>query len=75
MWAINTSSLKESTNCRTAVVEKYLESDQAKQELNTRIEGQRDGKEKLVIGYNEMMGFSYQHNRGKGSISEVIKLG
>jgi integrase len=75
MWAINTSSLKELTNSRTAVVEKYLESDQAKQELNTRIERQMDGKDKVVIGYNEMMGFSYQHNRGKGNISEVIKLG
>jgi integrase len=75
MWAINTSSLKALTNCRTAVVEKYLESEQGHQDLNTRVERGMDGKDKLVIGYNEMMGFSYQHNRGRGKITDVIKLG
>lgn len=74
MWAINTSTLKELTNCRTAVVENYLKSEQGQQDLNTRTDLQMDGKEKFVIGYNEMLGLSYQHNRGRGSILEVIKL-
>ena len=74
MWAINTSTLKELTNCRTAVVENYLKSENGQKELTTRVEIQMDGKEKLIIGYNEMLGLSYQHNRGRGSILEFIKL-
>jgi integrase len=60
MWMINTSTLKELTNCRTAVVEKYLKSDEGRLQ---------------VTDYNLEKGFTYQHNRGRGSISEVVKLG
>lgn len=60
MWAINTSVLKELTNCRTAVVEKYLKSE--------------EGRLK-VLDYNLEKQMGYQHNRGRGKISEVVKLG
>ena len=60
MWMINTSTLKELTNCRTAVVEKYLKSDEGRLQ---------------VSDYNLEKQMSYQHNRGKGKISDVVKLG
>ncbi|NEQ19572.1 MAG: hypothetical protein F6K28_08160 [Microcoleus sp. SIO2G3] len=59
MWMINTSTLKDLTNCRTAVVEKYLKSDEGRLQ---------------VTDYNLEKGFTYQHNRGRGNISEVVKL-
>ncbi len=60
MWMINTSTLKELTNCRTAVVDKYLKSDEGRLQ---------------VTDYNLEKGFTYQHNRGRGKITEVVKLG
>jgi hypothetical protein len=60
MWMINTSTLKDLTNCRTAVVEKYLKSDEGRLQ---------------VTDYNLEKGFSYQHNRGRGKIIDVVKLG
>ena len=60
MWMINTSTLKELTNCRTAVVDKYLKSDEGRLQ---------------VTDYNLEKRFSYQHNRGRGKITEVVKLG
>ena len=57
MWAININTLKDLTNCRTAVVEKYLKSDEGRLQ---------------VIDYNLEKGFTFQHNRGRGKISEVI---
>jgi integrase len=60
MWAINTSVLKELTNCRTAVVERYLKSEEGRLQ---------------VIDYNLEKQLGYQHNRGKGSISDFVKLG
>lgn len=60
MWMINTSTLKELTNCRTAVVEKYLKSDEGRLQ---------------VTDYNLEKQMSYQHNRGRGKISDVVKLG
>jgi hypothetical protein len=59
MWMINTSTLKDLTNCRTAVVEKYLKSDEGRLQ---------------ITDYNLEKGFTYQHNRGRGNISEVVKL-
>lgn len=59
MWMINTSTLKELSNCRTAIVEKYLKSDEGRLQ---------------ITDYNLEKGFTYQHNRGRGNISEVIKL-
>ncbi|MBP5977198.1 hypothetical protein HW132_31870 [Brasilonema sp. CT11] len=60
MWMINTSTLKELTNCRTAVVEKYLKSDEGRLQ---------------VTDYNLEKQMGYQHNRGRGKISSVVKLG
>jgi integrase len=60
MWMINTSTLKDLTNCRTAVVEKYLKSDEGRLQ---------------ITDYNLEKGFTYQHNRGRGKITEVVKLG
>ncbi|MBP5976637.1 hypothetical protein HW132_28870 [Brasilonema sp. CT11] len=60
MWMINTSTLKELTNCRTAVVEKYLKSDEGRLQVND---------------YNLEKQMGYQHNRGKGKITDVVKLG
>ena len=59
MWMINTSTLKDLTNCRTAVVEKYLKSDEGRLQ---------------VTDYNLEKGFSYQHNRGRGKINDCIKI-
>ncbi|MBW4636034.1 MAG: telomere resolvase [Iphinoe sp. HA4291-MV1] len=60
MWAINSSVLKDLTNCRTAIVEKYLNSEEGRLQ---------------VKDYNLEKGMSYQHNRGKGKITDFIKLG
>lgn len=74
MWAINIRTLKDLTNCRTAVVENYLKSDEGIEELGIRFEQDDNGKLKPIIGYNEMQGFGFHHNRGRGAITEVIKL-
>lgn len=74
MWAINIRTLKDLTNCRTEVVDKYFRSDEGIEELGIRFETGDLDKTKVVIGYNEMMGLGRYHNRGRGFISEVIKL-
>ncbi|MBD2303201.1 protelomerase family protein [Nostoc sp. FACHB-190] len=58
-WAINTKVLKDLTKSRTVVVENYLKSDEGR--VN-------------VTDYNLEHGFSYQHNRGNGNISDFVKL-
>ncbi len=58
-WAINTRTLKDVTNCRTSVVENYLKSEEGRLQ---------------VVDYNALHGLGYHHNRGRGSITEVIKL-
>ena len=58
-WAINTRTLKDITNCRTSVVEKYLKSEEGRLQ---------------VTDYNILHGLGYQHNRGRGSIREAVKL-
>ena len=58
-WAINTRTLKDITNCRTSVVEKYLKSEEGRLQ---------------VTDYNTLHDLGYQHNRGRGSIREVVKL-
>lgn len=58
-WAINTRTLKDLTNCRTSVVEKYLKSEEGRLQ---------------VTDYNALHGLGYHHNRGRGSITEAIKL-
>ena len=58
-WAINTRTLKDITNCRTSVVEKYLKSEEGRLQ---------------VTDYNLLHGLGYQHNRGRGSIREAVKL-
>ena len=74
MWAINIRTLKDLTNCRTEVVDKYLRSDDGIEALGIRFQAGEDDKAKVVIGYNEMMGLGRYHNRGRGSITEVIRL-
>ncbi|MDJ0903120.1 MAG: protelomerase family protein, partial [Xenococcus sp. MO_188.B8] len=74
MWAINIRTLKDLTNCRTEIVDKYFRSDEGIEELGIRFPLSEDGRTKVVIGYNEMMGLSRYHNRGRGSITEAIKL-
>lgn len=58
-WAINTKVLKDLTKSRTSVVENYLNSDEGR--IN-------------VTDYNLQHGFTYQHNRGKGNITDFVKL-
>lgn len=74
MWAINIRTLKDLTNCRTEVIDKYFRSDEGIEELGIRFQTGEDSKTKVVIGYNEMLGLGRYHNRGRGFISEVIKL-
>lgn len=74
MWAINTRTLKDLTNCRTEIVDKYFRSEAGIQELDIRFQTGEDDKAKIVVGYNEMMGLSRYHNRGRGSIAEAINL-
>lgn len=74
MWAINIRTLKDLTNCRTEVVDKYFRTDEGIEELGIRFQTGDSDKTKVVIGYNEMMGLGRYHNRGRGSITEVIKL-
>ena len=74
MWAINIRTLKDLTNCRTEVVDKYFRSDEGIEELGIRFKTGDSDRTKVVIGYNEMLGLGRYHNRGRGSISEVIKL-
>lgn len=74
MWAINIRTLKDLTNCRTEVVDKYFRSDEGIEELGIRFQTGDSNKTKAVIGYNEMLGLGRYHNRGRGSICEVIKL-
>ena len=73
-WAINVRAIKDLTNCRTAVVDSYLRSEEGIEELGVRFEQDKEGKLRPVIGYNEMAGFSLQQNRGKGNIREIIKI-
>ena len=74
MWAINIRTLKDLTNCRTEVVDKYFRSDEGIEELGIRFQIGDSDRTKVVIGYNEMLGLGRYHNRGRGSICEVIKL-
>ena len=74
MWAINIRTLKDLTNCRTEIVDKYFRSDDGIEELGIRFQMGEDDKAKVVIGYNEMMGLGRYHNRGRGSIAESIRL-
>ncbi len=73
-WAINVRAIKDLTNCRTAVVDSYLRSEEGIEELGVRFEQDKEGRLRPVIGYNEMAGFSLQQNRGKGNIREIIKI-
>lgn len=74
MWAINIRTLKDLTNCRTEIVDKYFRSDEGIEELGIRFQVGEDNKTKVIIGYNEMMGLGRYHNRGRGSITEAINL-
>lgn len=58
-WAINSKVIKDLTNCRTEAVSRFLESEEGRLQ---------------VKDYNEMHQLGYHHNRGKGSIKEVVKL-
>ena len=58
-WAINSKVLKDLTNCRTEVVKRYLESPQGTQQ---------------IMDYNKLHCLGYHHNRGRGSVKEVIRL-
>lgn len=58
-WAINTKGLKDLTGCRTEAVKNYLDSEEGK--LN-------------VEDYNNLHDLGYHHNRGKGKISDFIKI-
>ena len=58
-WAINTTVLKQLTNCRTQAIEKFLKSDEGRL---------------LVKDYNSRFEFGYHQNRGKGKITDVLKL-
>jgi len=58
-WAINTKVLTDLTGCRSAAIKKYMESDEGR--LN-------------ITDYNSLHGLGYQHNKGKGSITDFIKL-
>jgi hypothetical protein len=58
-WSINSKVIKDLTNCRTEAVSRFLESEEGRLQV-------RD--------YNEMHQLGYHHNRGKGSVKEVVKL-
>ncbi|MEO1763980.1 MAG: protelomerase family protein [Cyanobacteria bacterium J06629_18] len=58
-WSINSKVIKDLTNCRTEAVKRYLESEEGRLQ---------------VSDYNELHQLGYHHNRGRGSVKEVIKL-
>jgi len=58
-WAINTKGLKDLTGCRTEAVKNYLESEEGR--LN-------------VDDYNKLHNLGYHHNRGKGKITDFIRI-
>lgn len=59
MWAINTKVLSDLTGCRSAILKNFLESPEGRL---------------TVTDYNLEKGLSYHHNKGRGSVTEVIKL-
>ncbi|MEA5559339.1 hypothetical protein [Nodularia spumigena] len=58
-WSINTKVLTDLTGCRSAAIKSYMDSTEGR--LN-------------VTDYNLQHGLGYQHNKGKGSITEFVKL-
>lgn len=58
-WAITSTILQTLTGCRTAILKSYMESDEGR--IN-------------IKDYNQLHGFSYHHNKGKGSIADAIKF-
>lgn len=58
-WSINSKVLKDLTNCRTEAVSRFLDSEEGRLQ---------------VKDYNEMHQLGFHHNRGKGSIKDVVKL-
>ncbi|MUH01532.1 hypothetical protein F7734_58445 [Scytonema sp. UIC 10036] len=59
MWAINTKVLQELTGCRSSILKNYLESTEGRLQ---------------VTDYNLEKGLGYHHNKGRGSVTQVIKL-
>ncbi|HYW18104.1 MAG TPA: protelomerase family protein [Nodularia sp. (in: cyanobacteria)] len=58
-WAINTKVLTDLTGCRSAAIKAYMDSEEGR--LN-------------VTDYNLHHGLGYQHNKGKGNVTEFVKL-
>lgn len=58
-WAITSTILQTLTGCRTAILKSYMDSDEGR--IN-------------IHDYNQLHGFSYHHNKGKGSIADAIKF-
>ncbi len=56
-WAINVSTLEDLSGCHSKAVKDYLESDEGRLQ---------------VKDYNELHGFGFQQNRGKGSIKNCV---
>ena len=56
-WSINVSTLEDLSGCHSKAVREYLDSDEGRLQ---------------VTDYNLEKGFGFQHNRGKGSIKEVL---
>jgi hypothetical protein len=56
-WAINVSTLEDLSGCHSKAVKDYLESDEGRLQ---------------VKDYNDLHGFDFQQNRGKGSIKQHI---
>ncbi|MFL9461308.1 protelomerase family protein [Tolypothrix campylonemoides VB511288_2] len=59
MWAINTKVLTELTGCRSSILKNYLESPEGRLQ---------------VTDYNLEKGLGYHHNKGRGSVTQFIKL-
>ncbi|MFL9458089.1 protelomerase family protein [Tolypothrix bouteillei VB521301_2] len=59
MWAINTKVLSELTGCRSSILKNYLESSEGRLQ---------------VTDYNLEKGLGYHHNKGRGSVTQFIKL-
>ncbi len=59
MWKINTSVIEELSGSHSKAVREYVDSTEGR--LN-------------VEDYNQMKGFGYHHNKGKGCITDFIKL-
>lgn len=58
-WSITSSVLQTLTGCRTALLKSYMDSGEGR--IN-------------IHDYNQLHGFTYHHNKGKGSIKDVIKF-